>query len=346
MTLAACRPDLWPWLGLAALVATAFISAGLILAMRPLLLRHALAHPNARSAHSIAIPQGGGIAVIAAVIAVASATIWLGCHVTPDAAISFWSALTAAGFLTALGIADDIRAVPVVPRLALQSIAVAAVVFTLPHGFDVIPFLPEAAERTLLFVGGLWFVNLVNFMDGIDWMTVAAMVPTSTGLVLLGLLGALPDTGTLTALALLGALIGFAPFNRPVARLFLGDAGSLPIGLLIGWLLALVAGRSHLAAALLLPLYYIADATLTLLRRLRNGEHILAAHRTHYYQRAVTGGFTVPEVVTRVFCVNLALAALAILSVLAGNMILDLLALACGVGLVLWLLVAFARGKR
>src|SRR5690606_15256815 len=150
----------------------------------------------------------------------------------------------------------------------------------------------------------------------------------------------------LTALALLGALVGFAPFNRPVARLFLGDAGSLPIGLLVGWLLALVAGRGHLAAALLLPLYYMADATLTLLRRLRNGEQILAAHRTHYYQRAVSGGFTVPQVAARVFCVNLILAALAILSVLAGNMILDLVALTCGMGLVLWLLATFARGKR
>ncbi len=51
-------------------------------------------------------------------------------------------------------------------------------------------------------------------------------------------------------------MLGFAPFNRPVARLFLGDVGSLPIGLLLGWLLLLLAGSGHLAAALLLPLYY------------------------------------------------------------------------------------------
>ncbi len=63
------------------------------------------------------------------------------------------------------------------------------------------------------------------------------------------------------ALALLGALIGFAPFNRPVARLFLGDVGSLPLGLVVGWLLALLANKGHLAAALLLPLYYLMDAT-------------------------------------------------------------------------------------
>ena len=72
------------------------------------------------------------------------------------------------------------------------------------------------------------------------------------------------------------ALIGFAPFNRPVARIFLGDVGSLPIGLLFAWLLVLLAGNGHLAAAVILPLYYLADATLTLLRRMANARAVLA----------------------------------------------------------------------
>ena len=55
--------------------------------------------------------------------------------------------------------------------------------------------------------------------------------------------------------AIVGAIIGFAPFNRPVARLFLGDVGSLPVGLMLGWILMVLASRGHLAAALLLPLY-------------------------------------------------------------------------------------------
>ena len=77
-------------------------------------------------------------------------------------------------------------------------------------------------------------------------------------------------------------MIGFAPFNRPVARLFLGDVGSLPIGLTITWLLILLAGRGHWAAALLLPLYYLGDATVTLLRRLANGERVMQAHRKSF----------------------------------------------------------------
>ena len=84
----------------------------------------------------------------------------------------------------------------------------------------------------------------VNFMDGIDWMTVAEVVPVSAGVVLLGAIGTAPPLAVLVALAMLGAIIGFAPFNRPVARLFLGDVGSLPIGLLLGWLMLLLAGRA------------------------------------------------------------------------------------------------------
>ena len=92
---------------------------------------------------------------------------------------------------------------------------------------------------------------------------------------------------------LCGAMLGFAPFNRPVAKIFLGDVGSLPIGLLLGWCLLQLAWHQHLIAALLLPLYYLTDATLTLLRRIARREPFWAAHRSHFYQRATDNGFTV-----------------------------------------------------
>src|SRR5262249_11120638 len=161
--------------------------------------------------------------------------------------------------------------------------------------------------RVVLVLGSIWFVNLVNFMDGIDWMTVAEVVPITAGLVLLGSLGALPLHGVVVALTLGGAVIGFAPFNRPIASLFLGDVGSLRLGLLLGWLLILLAGQGHLVAALLLPLYYLTDATATLVRRLMNREQVWQAHRSHFYQRALDNGLSVPQVIRRVFAVNIAL---------------------------------------
>jgi UDP-N-acetylmuramyl pentapeptide phosphotransferase/UDP-N-acetylglucosamine-1-phosphate transferase len=228
----------------------------------------------------------------------------------------------------------------------LQAVAVAIVIAALPAELRIVPALPWAFERALLALAALWFVNLANFMDGIDWLTVAEAVPVTGGLVALGWLGALPPAAVVTALALLGAIIGFAPFNRPVARLFLGDVGSLPIGLLLAWLLIMLALGGHVAAALLLPLYYLADASLTLARRLAGGERVWQPHRTHFYQRATDGGFGVSEIVARVFAVNVVLAVLAVVSATMSAWWSTVAALVAGATLVGWLLHVFARGRR
>ena len=115
---------------------------------------------------------------------------------------------------------------------------------------------------------------------------------------------------------------------------------------MLGWLLLELAGRGHPAAAIILPLYYLADTTLTLIRRIAAGKPFWQAHRTHFYQRATDNGFTVADVVRRVFVVNLALVVLALLTVMAGNIIVSGLSLAAAAAIVGWLLAAFARGKR
>ena len=161
------------------------------------------------------------------------------------------------------------------PRLLLQALAVGAIVFTAPGDLRIAPPCPLWIERGLLLLAGLWFVNLVNFMDGLDWMTVAEVVPITGAMVVLGSLGEFPLPATLVAAALCGAMLGFAPFNRPVATIFLGDVGSLPIGLLLGWCLLQLAYHQQFAAALLLPLYYLLDATVTLLRRLAQPRAVL-----------------------------------------------------------------------
>ena len=333
-----------PWRALAVvLLAAIAISAGLIMALRPLLVRYALARPNARSSHVQPTPQGGGIAVVVAALA----SLWLGAALAGLAGESQLAGLTlAAAILALIGVVDDIRGLGPVSRLLVQAVAVGVVIATLPSDFRIVPLLPRALEWVLLLVGGVWFVNLVNFMDGIDWMTVAETVPITAGVGLLGLLGAVPLSAVLVALALLGATIGFAPFNRPVARLFLGDVGSLPIGLMLGWILMMLASRGHLAAALLLPLYYLADATITLARRLARREAVWQAHRTHFYQRATDGGFAVKEIVVRTFVLNIALATLALVSAIEPDLRVDLATLALGGALVAWLLGTFARGKR
>jgi UDP-N-acetylmuramyl pentapeptide phosphotransferase/UDP-N-acetylglucosamine-1-phosphate transferase len=334
------------WLAAATPACAAALSAVLIAILGPLLKRYALARPNARSSHREPTPQGGGIAVIVSTVAVTTGGILLLGQGASGAAGQTLAVLAACLLMAVIGGVDDLRPLPVVPRLLLQALAIAATLAVLPTDARVIAQLPWWAERLGLFIGFLWFVNLVNFMDGIDWMTVVEVVPLTGAIALFGLTGTIPGISTIPALALLGAMLGFAPFNKPVARLFLGDVGSLPIGLLLGWLLLQLAQRGEIAAALLLPLYYLADATYTLARRIIAGEPFWKAHRTHLYQRACDLGYSVPEIVARVFIGNLALAGLAFASVVYHATFVLAAALAGGSAVVAWLLTSFAQGKR
>jgi UDP-N-acetylmuramyl pentapeptide phosphotransferase/UDP-N-acetylglucosamine-1-phosphate transferase len=248
-------------------------------------------------------------------------------------------------FLAIVGAADDIRPVPVLPRLLLQAIAVGTVLSILPSGLQIFPMLPLWLERGIVLIGGLWFINLVNFMDGLDWMTVSETVPITAALILLGALGTLTPMTVVVAAALGGAMLGFAPFNRPVAKVFLGDVGSLPIGLLLGWCLLELAYRGQFVAALLLPLYYLADATVTILRRLVAGENIWAAHRSHFYQRATDNGFSVLGVVGIVFILNLGLTTLAIISTATSSTAAKICLLGTGVVATGWVMFRFVRRR-
>jgi UDP-N-acetylmuramyl pentapeptide phosphotransferase/UDP-N-acetylglucosamine-1-phosphate transferase len=338
------EPLSWLWFAAGIAIGAALLSFVLILWLRPLLARYALARPNARSSHKAPTPQGGGVAVIAATLCVAAAGAVIAAAQT-STLFDLGTVAAATILVTIVGAADDIRTLAVGPRLLSQALAVGAVIALMPPDTTALPFLPWWLERALLLVGGVWFLNLVNFMDGIDWMTVAEVIPVTFGLIVLGTLGLLPAHATIVALALFGAMLGFAPFNRPVARLFMGDVGSLPIGLLLGWLLLLLAGRGHLAAALLLPLYYLADTTITLLRRVIRGEQFWQAHRRHFYQRAADSGVSVPSIVGRVFVVNLALVMLALISARFDTRLVDVVTLTAGTGLVALLLFSFGRGR-
>ena len=335
---------MWVVGGAVTVIFAAAMSALLIVALLPWLKRYALAKPNARSSHRTPTPQGGGIAVIAATLgAVAVALAMFSLGVSPD--LNLPKVLAAVLVMTCLGAFDDMRELPAGLRLILQAVVIAGIIYTLPDQLRVVPQLPWWLERLLLLVGGLWFVNLVNFMDGIDWMTVAEVIPITATLTVLGTAGALPSYGTVLALALGGAMIGFAYFNRPTARIFLGDVGSLPTGLMIGWLLLLVAGSGHLVAAVVMPLYYLADATITLFRRLVRREPFWEGHRTHFYQRATDKGFSTMAVVARVFAVNIGLGILAVISVIVPGRSSEIAALSVGAVLVAWLLVTFERGR-
>ena len=277
------------------------------------LVRKATVYPSERSSHQEPTPQGGGVAVVpVALIAAFGALAVSGAlpsELTTHAIVVACGALA----LMIVGLIDDIRGLPIVTRLVVQALALGAIVATLPPDIRVIPgHFSFAAERALIFFGGLWFINLYNFMDGIDLMTVTETVTVTAGIVALAAFGFVPGWLGWVAATFVGAMLGFAPWNTPPARLFVGDAGSVAIGLIVGTLLLHVAGAQVFAAALILPLYYIMDATVTFIRRLVRVERFWEPHRDHFYQMAIRNGYATGEIVKWVALFDAALIALAI----------------------------------
>ena len=129
--------------------------------------------------------------------------------------------------------------------------------------------------------------------------------------------GDAPVVGAYLASALAGAATGFLPWNWYRARLFMGDVGSVPTGYAVGYLLILVATRSYWVAALILPSYYLVDATVTLLRRVLRGQKPWEPHRDHFYQVATPVGASHAVTVVKVLAANVMLLALAIASIWA-----------------------------
>jgi UDP-N-acetylmuramyl pentapeptide phosphotransferase/UDP-N-acetylglucosamine-1-phosphate transferase len=328
------------------LVAGIAIAAGLIACLGtrvliPLLRRAAvLDQPNQRSSHLRPVPRGGGIAPVAAI-----ALAWIALVATGLVGPSVLFVLVGAMLLAAVSWLDDLGDLPPATRLFAQAAAViGGMVVEVPAGPIFQGWLPVELDVVAAALLWVWFVNLFNFMDGIDGLAGSEAAAIGIGLFLLAGFGARQDPAV-AALAVVIALaaLGFLVWNWAPARIFLGDAGSVPLGYLLGFLLIDMAAHGRWKPALILPLYFLADATITLLRRLARGERVWEAHRGHYYQRATVNGLRVPGIVARVFVVNLALAALAAATLFWPSWPVTLAALAAGLVLVAILLRRFAR---
>jgi UDP-N-acetylmuramyl pentapeptide phosphotransferase/UDP-N-acetylglucosamine-1-phosphate transferase len=263
----------------------------------PLLVhRKILDRPNERSSHRVPTPRGGGIAVIGSIL-----LAWIVLAQTGTVPSGVFGITLGAGFLATVSWLDDLRSLSPVVRLLAQAAAVAIGVSALtePQGLFYL------AAIGLVWI---WWINLFNFMDGIDGLAGSEAAAIGAGLLLFASVGAGSDP-TLRALAAAatGAAIGFLIWNWSPARVFLGDVGSVPLGYVLGFLLLDLMVRGHWAIALILPLYVLADATITLARRLLRGERVWQAHREHFYQRAVCRGLGHATVVKRVIAADLVL---------------------------------------
>ena len=300
-------------------VASFVVSVAATRAAIPLLGRFAVIdRPGPRSSHAAAVPRGGGIGLLLGLL-----PAWAAAALLPGGAplAAYLTLLAAALGLALVSFLDDLSGLPAAPRLAAQLLAVAAVLAQLPAGDLVFQgLLPPLADRLVAGFAWLWFVNLFNFMDGIDGIAGVEAATLGVGAAITAwFAGPYQDIGC--GLALAGAALGFLVWNWHPARIFLGDVGSIPLGFAAGWLLLRLAIDGAWAPALILPAYYLADATLTLCTRLVRGEKIWQAHRSHFYQRAVQAGLSHDQVARRVAETNLMLILLGYVALSGQNLL-------------------------
>lgn len=265
----------------------AIAAAGVAAAASPIVLRllreRVLDVPNPRSGHEVPTPRGGGIVMAAGVAT--------GLLVLADWSAPLAGILLAAGLLGLVGLVEDVRGIPIVPRFVLQVAAAAfAMIWILDHWTGAAWWLALFAAGCVFWVVG--FTNIFNFMDGINGIAGAQVVVAGVAFLVIGAVeevDLLRNLGAVTA----AAGLGFLPWNFPTARFFMGDVGSYFAG---AWLagLAIVAMRSDVApVAAIAPLFvFCGDATITLVSRVREGEVWYQAHRSHIYQRLVVAGWS------------------------------------------------------
>lgn len=245
----------------------------------PLLLQLAprlrmIAHANERSSHVTPTPTGGGIAIAFPVL------VW--CVVSPQPFGQYLA--VGAGILALVGLVDDMFDLPALFRFLTQIGVI---------GWFISMAWPEAClvEQLITGFGMLWFLNLFNFMDGIDGLTASQALLYCLGVLLLT--GAMLTWTESLLWMIAGSCLGFLLFNWPPARVFMGDAGALLLGLLLPALAIELdrTGYLPLTVSLLLLVVFIFDASWTLGVRVITGQRFTNAHRSHLYQRlAITYG--------------------------------------------------------
>ena len=255
--------------------------------------RQALAHrlldvPNSRSSHTIATPRGGGVAIVLSTLVAFLILGWTGWLAWPKV----WGFCVGGAVVALIGFVDDRG--HVAPRWRLAGHFAAALwVLALMGGLPPLTALGFALDSGWLgfAIAALylvWMLNLTNFMDGIDGIAGVEAITVCLSAVFLSEVAA-PGRHLWTApLILASATLGFLVWNWPPAKIFMGDAGSGFLGLMLGVLslqAGWVANRLFWSWLILLGVFVV-DATVTLIRRMAHGERFYEAHRTHAYQHA------------------------------------------------------------
>ena len=320
------------------LVSAMGLTAWLIWLTLPAARQMVLALPNERSSHKEPVPQWGGVCILATTLPLLAAIhVWDGAYSLP------WTVIGAAALLGVVGYVDDRKGLTPLFRLFVSAAAAFGVCFATGATLPVTGlWLPDA-----LFAGAalLVLMNVTNFMDGIDGLVVVEFVPMLVYLSTLGAMGWFIKATFWPPALLAGSLLGFFVFNKPRAKVFLGDAGSITLGFLIGFILLKFTADAGLAAVVILPLYFLADAGITLTRRILRGERVWMPHRLHFYQRAFDANQGNWSILVRVLLFNVIACAASLVTVMTGAWVAPLLLCTLACSALLYSMVSYDAAR-
>jgi UDP-GlcNAc:undecaprenyl-phosphate GlcNAc-1-phosphate transferase len=283
----------WLWLSISLLVALLVAALATPLAARLSFVVGAIDRPNERKVSVRPnIPRLGGLAVALGTAAGVGAALLL--EPAPADAGRLWGLLAGAALVLAIGATDDRFSLPAWPKLVVE-IAAAGIAFA--AGFQIERFSDPITRSVWYFDPWLswllttaWIVvvtNSFNLIDGLDGLCAGVSAIIGVALTLLAWQGG-HVPGLIVGVALVGALLGFLPFNFPPARIFVGDTGALFLGYCLS-LIALESYQRGTVVTFLVPLLVLAvpllDTSLSILRRLRRRSNVMAADREHIHHR-------------------------------------------------------------
>jgi len=238
--------------------------------------------PNERSSHRVPTPSGGGMGIVLGGSIVTAVAAW-------SSPLPYAVVLILALVMAAIGFIDDMRPVAARLRLPAQLLLVALAVWLAVPVDALGVALPTLAVGIVAVIVATYWVNLFNFMDGIDGIAASQAMFMALGGVLLAVVANPAAGGEPVVWLLIGvaaASFGFLLLNWPPAKIFMGDAGSTYLGFVIAMLALISVGAGWLTLAqwVILAAAFVTDATVTLVRRLLLRERIFEAHRRHAYQ--------------------------------------------------------------
>jgi len=282
--------------------------------------------PNHRSNHIHPTPTGGGIAILFSFFMGSAPFVFF----YSNAVLAPSLLMLALSALTLISFRDDIKEVSIGIRLISHIlIATLGAMVVLQNGSVFMNYLPYSVEFCLITLMIAGFINLFNFMDGIDGMTGMETIFLSLSLALGFYITDVQFSYIYISLLLAGCTAGFLKYNWHPAKLFIGDAGSVSIGFIIATLLCIWAAKGYQAQALILPMYYFADAGVVLFMRIVRLEKFWLPHTKHFFQIAVRSGSTHTQVVLKVLQTNIMLLVVCLASIHARQINLHLFEYIC-----------------